>query len=77
VTVTDTTSSKSYTEEERYMLYAFTTYDSSSKIVKAKNAQIAYEAQFTNPIQYCTDATPSTYVTRRPAKTSTRPTSTA
>lgn len=63
VTVTDSTSSKTYTEEERYFLYANTAYDTSAKAVKAKNGQIAYEAQFTNPIQYCTDATPSAILT--------------
>ncbi|MFH0923070.1 MAG: S-layer protein [Candidatus Micrarchaeota archaeon] len=63
ITVTDASSSKTYTEEERYMLYANAAYDSSAKAVKAKNGQVAYEAQFTNPIQYCTDATPSTIVT--------------
>lgn len=62
-TVTDSTSAKTYTEEERYFLYANTAYDNSGKAVKAKNGQIAYEAQFTNPIQYCTDATPSAILT--------------
>lgn len=58
VTVTDTSVGKSYVEEERYFLYAYTPYDTSSKSVKAKNCQIAYEAQFVAPIQVCTEYTP-------------------
>ncbi len=57
-TVTDTQVSKSYTEDERYFTYAYTTYDTSAKKVKAKNGQVAYEAQFTNPIQVCSEFTP-------------------
>ena len=63
VAVTDTTASKSYTEEERYFAYAQSSYDSNSRSIQAKNPQIAYEAQFTNPIQFCTDATPSSITT--------------
>lgn len=57
-TITDSQVSKSYTEEERYYLYAKTQYDASTKSVKAKNPQVAYEAIFTNPIQVCTEFTP-------------------
>ncbi len=57
-TVTDTQVGKTYTEEERYFTYSKSMYDSNSKSVKAKSAQIAYEAQFTNPIQVCTEFTP-------------------
>ncbi len=57
-TITDSQVSKSYTEEERYFMYAKTQYDTSAKAVKAKNPQLAYEAVFTNPIQVCTEFTP-------------------
>ncbi|MBI5036757.1 S-layer protein [Candidatus Micrarchaeota archaeon] len=57
-TITDSQVSRSYTEEERYYLYARSQYDTSSKKVKAKSPQLAYEAQFTNPIQVCTELTP-------------------
>ncbi|MBI5226592.1 S-layer protein [Candidatus Micrarchaeota archaeon] len=57
-TIADSQVSKSYTEEERFYLFAKTQYDSSSKTVKAKNPQVAYEAIFTNPIQVCTEFTP-------------------
>ena len=60
-TITDNEASKSYTEEERYYVYAKTQYDTAGKVVKAKQLQLAYDAQFTNPIQVCTDATPSLY----------------
>ncbi len=57
-TITDSQVSKSYTEEERYYVYARTQYDASTKTVKARNPQVAYEAIFTNPIQVCTEFTP-------------------
>ncbi len=57
-TITDSQVSKSYTQEERYYVYAKTQYDSSTKTVRGKNPQIAYEAIFTNPIQVCTEFTP-------------------
>ena len=57
-TITDSQVSKSYTEEERYYVYARTQYDASSKTVKARNPQVAYEAIFTNPIQVCTEFSP-------------------
>jgi len=57
-TITDSQVSKSYTEEERYYVYGKTLYDASSKTVKSRNPQVAYEAIFTNPIQVCTEFTP-------------------
>ncbi|MBI2445948.1 S-layer protein [Candidatus Micrarchaeota archaeon] len=56
--ITDSQVSKSYTQEERYYVYSKTQYDASTKTVKAKNPQVAYESIFTNPIQVCTEFTP-------------------
>ncbi len=69
-TVTDAEVSKSYTEDERYYLYAKTQYDTSSKSVKAKTPQIAYEAVFTDPVQVCTEFTPDDSVCTDTYKTS-------
>jgi len=60
--LTDPVSGKKYAEDERYYFYAYSSYDTSAKQVKAKNGQVAYEANFT-PIQFCTDATPSNITT--------------
>lgn len=57
-TVTDPVSAKSYTQEERYFLYAQSNFYNTDKQVEAMNGQVAYETIFTNPIQVCTEFTP-------------------
>ncbi len=57
-TISDTQASRTYTEDERYFVYAKSQYDTSTKTVKAKQAQLGYETQFTNPIPVCTETVP-------------------
>lgn len=59
VSVVDSTSSKSYFEDEKYYVYAQPSYDSSSKTVKSKQPKLGYEAVFSDPIPVCTNTAPS------------------